>query len=90
MKRLKVGAVLGNTPTGVLVADIQEFDGGPFELISKRFENGIVIVDPNRPASYGLQIQGTPEALKQLGNALLSVARSSAGESDTNDESDAE
>ena len=85
MKRLKVGAVLGNTPTGTLVADIVEFDGGPYELVAKRFENGVVLVDPNRPSGYGLQIQGSAEALKQLGNALLTVSRAAS-----NDDSDAE
>jgi hypothetical protein len=86
IKRLKVGAVLGNTQSGMIVADIVDFDGGDFGLTAKRFDNGLILVDPNRPSGYGFQIQGSSEALKQLGNALLSVAR---GGSST-DESDAE
>lgn len=85
--RLRVGAVLGNTPTGVLVANIVEYDGGEFELSPKKFDSGLVLVDPNRPAAYGFQIQGDPEQLRQLANALLAVAR---GGSKSSTDTDAE
>jgi hypothetical protein len=75
IKRLKVGAVLGNSPQGILSLQVVPFDGGDFGLVAKRTDNGVVLVDPNRPASYGIEIAGDSESLKQLANALLAVAR---------------
>lgn len=90
LKRLKVGAVLGNTQSGVVVVQLVEYDGGDFNLVPKKFDGGIVLVDPNRPAAYGLQIEGTAETLKQLGNALLATSRSLSGtDSDSDDDADA-
>ena len=75
-KRLQAGAVLGNTASGVVVARIVDYDGGDFELSPKVGENIVVLVDPNRPAAYGFQIEGEPEALKRLGNALIKASKS--------------
>lgn len=77
IKRLKVGAVCGNTSSGVIAINLVEYDGGDFSLVPKKFDGGLVLVDPQRPAGYGLQIMGEPEQLTQLANALLSVARGS-------------
>lgn len=84
-KRLKVGAVCGNTPSGLIAINLVEYDGGEFNLVPKKFENGIVLVDPNRPAAYGLQISGGPEQLRALGSALIAASRGSS-----TDETDAE
>lgn len=85
-KRLAVGAQLGNTPTGVLVANIVDYDGGDYELHPKIYDNGLILVDPSRPAAYGFQIQGTPEALGRLGRALLTVAKNKSDSSDEAEE----
>lgn len=78
-KRLKVAAVCGNTPSGVVGVDMVEYDGGDFELHPKIYPGGLVLVDPNRPASYGLQITGTSETLKALANALLAASKMTDG-----------
>lgn len=88
VKRLKVGAVCGNTQSGLIAIQLVEYDGGDFNLVPKKFDGGLVLVDPNRPAAYGLQIQGEPEQLKQLANALLAVARGGAKNDDDADATD--
>lgn len=87
-KRLAVGAVLGNTPSGMVALDVVDYDGGKFELQPKIYPGGLILVDPNRPAAYGLQITGSPESLKRLGNALIAAGRL-AGDGDSNDDADA-
>lgn len=88
-KRLTVGAQLGNTPAGVIVANIVDFDGGDFELAPKIFDGGIVLVDPTRPSSYGFQIQGSPENLRKLGQALIKVAKDADKGDDPDTDGDA-
>lgn len=84
IKRLKVGAVCGNSPQGTISIELVDFDGGPFDLAAKRTDLSVVLVDPNRPSGYGVEIGGQPEQLKQFANALLAVARSAEkGDSDT-------
>ena len=89
VKRLKVGAVIGNTVSGVVGIELVEYDGGDFGLVPKKFDGGLVLVDPQRPAAYGLQIHGEPEQLKQLGNALLAVARGAKSDDDSDADGDA-
>lgn len=84
LKRLKVGAVLANSPAGTLSISLVPFDGGDFELAPKKTASSLVLVDPNRPSAYGVEIGGNPEELKQFANALLAIAR----KADTGDESD--
>lgn len=86
MKRLKVGAVLGNTTSGLVAVNLVEYDGGEVGLVPKKFDGGLMLVDPNRPLGYGVQITGEPEQLKQLGNALLAVARGAKSDDDTDAE----
>lgn len=88
-KRLRVGVEMFNSPNGFVVLDLKEYDGGDFELHPKLTEDGaLVLVDPNRPATYALQIQGEPEALKRFANALRKLA--DGGASDSDDTADAE
>lgn len=87
-KRLTVGAQLGNTPSGLVVAHLVDFDGGDFNLVPKIFDGGLILVDPNRPAAYGFQIEGSPENLKKLGQALMKAAKDTSGD-DVDDETDA-
>lgn len=75
VKRLKVGAICGNSPTGTLSIELVDFDGGPFDLSAKRTDYSLVLVDPNRPSGYGVEIGGRPEQLRQFANALMAIAR---------------
>ena len=81
-KRLQVGAVCGNTPSGVIAVDLVDYDGGDFELKPKIYPGGLILVDPQRPASYGVQFTGTPETLKAFGNAIIAASRLSDGTND--------
>lgn len=74
-KRLALGAVVGNTVSGVVGVQLVDYDGGEFQLSPKIGDGVLILVDPQRPASYGLQIQGSPEQLRALANALSAVAR---------------
>lgn len=86
-KRLRAGAEMFNSPNGFVILNITDFDGGEFELNPKITDDGaLVLVDPNRPATYSLQIQGEPDALKRLANALLKLSKGSA--SDDSDDVD--
>jgi hypothetical protein len=82
IKRLKVGAILGNSPSGVVQVNFVPFEGGDFNLSPKKHEDGLVMVDPNRPMGYGFEIVGDADSLKQVANALLAVARNKAGEAE--------
>ncbi len=66
---------MGNTVSGMVKLDAVEYDGGEFELTPKIYPGGLILVDPQRPAAYGVQIVGSPETLKQLGNALIAASR---------------
>ena len=83
VKRLKVGAVLANSPQGTLSVALVEFDGGPFDLSAKRTDSSLVLVDPNRPSGYGFEIGGRPEQLRQFANALLALARNAPADDDS-------
>ncbi len=89
-KRLKVAAQCGNTPSGMLAVHFGEYDGGDFELDPKIFDGGLVLVDPSRPAAYGIQFTGTPESLNAVAKAFQAAARlASSDDTDTDDDADA-
>jgi predicted GTPase len=74
-KRLRVGAVCGNTASGMIAVDLVPYDGGDFELAPKVYDGGVVLVDPQRPAAYGIQFMGTPETLNAVAKAFQAAAR---------------
>jgi hypothetical protein len=84
-KRLNVGAVCGNTPSGVIGINVVDYDGGDFKLHPKIYPGGLILVDPNRPAAYGVQFTGTSENLKALGNALIAASRMTGDDSGNED-----
>ena len=87
LKRLRVGAAISNSPAGFPSVELVEYDGGPFNLAPKKMDDGLILVDPNRPAAYGLQIVSRdPAVLKQFANALLAVARKQESGEDTDAE----
>lgn len=87
IKRVQAGAVLSNSPSGLISLQFTDFeDGGHFGLHPKVTENSLILVDPQRPHAYGVELGGSPEALKRVANALLSLARKQTGESDADAE----
>lgn len=84
-KRLAAGIRLGNDPSGILHAEVVDFDGGDLELQPRMIDNGLILVDPSRPHAYSLVLRGESEALERLGKALLAVARN-ANKSDGDDD----
>lgn len=91
LKRLRVGAYISNSAAGFPSIELVEYDGGDFSLAVKKLDDGLILVDPNRPAGYGLQIVSSdPAVLKQFANALLAVARKQESGDDTDDTTDAQ
>lgn len=87
IKRLATGAVLSNTD-GMIAVTFVPFDGGDFELTPKQTNDGLILVDPNRPVGYGFRIAGDADSLDRVSKALAAVARSlrgTAGDTDTPD-----
>ena len=76
-KRLAAGARLfNNQTTGYIIVQFEDFDGGPFELCPKLTpEGGLVLVDPGRPAGYGLEIRGSAGTLRRVAGALNALAK---------------
>lgn len=89
-RRIAAGVALYNSPSGWLIADVRDFDGGDFELHPKVTDDGaLILVDPQRPAGYGLEIRGDADALVRLGAALQRIgrdARNNDGDTDTDAE----
>lgn len=72
-KRLAAAAYLHNN-NGFVNLTFVNHDGGHFELPPKITNNAIVLADPDQPR-YALQIDGDPEVLKRVANALNTLAR---------------
>jgi hypothetical protein len=58
-----------------VILQVEDFDGGEFELHPKVGEQSIVMVDPSRPSGYAWTIVGQPEALTRFANAIHALAR---------------
>lgn len=76
LKNLPVGAHLyNNQQNGYIILDFRPWDGGPFGLHPRQAPESLVFVDPNRPAGYGIEVKGDPDALDQVAAALKKLAR---------------
>lgn len=73
---LSAGARLfNNQSTGYIIVQFEDFNGGPFGLQPKLTADGLVLVDPGRPAGYGVEIRGSsPGALRRVARALNDLA----------------
>jgi hypothetical protein len=87
-KRLAAGIRLGNDPSGILHAEVVDFDGGDLDLHPRMIDNGLILVDPSRPHAYSLVLRGDADALERLGKALQAVARNLKKDGDSDDTPD--
>lgn len=88
-KRLQAGVSLRNSPEGLIIAQVEDFDGGEFELLPRLGPEALYLVDVNRPTAYGFALTGTPDALDRFGKAAQALARQMRG-NDSGDEADTE
>lgn len=90
LKRLAAAADFKNHPAGYLVLDVRGFEGGEFDLVPKTDGEAIYLPSLDAPG-YRVAITGdNPETLKRLGNAILALARSQAGDDSAVEDDDTE
>jgi hypothetical protein len=73
--RLATAARLQNSPDGMIIVNLEPWDGGLFELDPMKANDGVVLVDPARPAGYGLYLRGDVDSLDRLQKALAGIVR---------------
>lgn len=90
LKRLAASAELLNHPAGYLVLQLQDSDGGEFNLVPRISDDSVYLPSPDAPA-YRLAVTGAnPDVLERFGKAILTLARNqkkvAAGEEVTDDD----